>query len=170
MGMTKADFNHVGLYIGDDLAVKDFAKGAIFRRTCDVIHSSSSMKRVAGSTLQNGWTHVVWFKEIDYGISIFPGVTLGASVSGDVQPAYDEEGNETEDAPEVGTYTSIPVTVYSENGKGVRLRAKPSTACDLYWERSVGTEVEVLEKGDIWCKVRSRSRVGYIMTKFLVFG
>lgn len=163
------DFNHVGLYLGADLAVQDYAKGTNYKRICDVAHSSSSMERVAGSTIQNGWTHVVWFKEIDYGVEVTPGVTLGASVSEDVEPAYDENGYETENAPEVGTYEVMEATVYAENGKPVKIRAKPSTDCDVYWLRSVGTVVEVLEKGDTWCKVRSRSRIGYMMTKFLQF-
>ena len=162
------DFSHVGLYIGDDLAIKDYAKGAIFKRTCNAIHSSSSIGRVAGTTLQNGWTHVVWFKDIDYGEEVTPGVTLGVGLE-TTDPAYDEDGNETEDAPEEGTYDVIPATVYADNGKPVKIRAKPSTNCDLYWTREVGTELEVLEKGETWCKVRSRSRIGYMMTKFLQF-
>lgn len=163
------DFSHVGLYIGDELAVKDYAKGAILRRTCNVIHSSSSMGRVAGSTLQNGWTHVVWFKEIDYGVEVTPGVTLGATVDANVTPAYDDDGNETENAPQEGTYDVTPATVYSENGKPVKIRSKPNVSSDLYWTREVGTILEVLDKGETWCKVRSRSRVGYMMTKFLRF-
>lgn len=163
------DFNHGGIYIGYDLAVKDYAKGAIFTRMCDAIHSSSSMGRVAGTTLQNGWTHVAWFKEIDYGVEVSQGVTLGVGLETTGTAAYDEEGNETEDAPEEGTYDVIPATVYADNGKPVKIRAKPSMSCDLYWTREVGTELEVLEKGDQWCKVRSRSRVGYMMTKFLQF-
>lgn len=163
------DFNHVGFYLGDELAIEDFPKGGIFRRKCDAIHSSQSMGRVAGSTLQNGWTHVVWFKDIHYGEDVMPGVTLGVDLSPDFYEPYDKEGLETENAPEAGTYDVILATVYSDNGKPVALRAKPSTTCTLYWARDVGTEVEVLEKGATWCKVRSRSRVGYMMTKFLRF-
>lgn len=162
------DFSHVGLYIGDDLAIKDYAKGAIFKRTCNAIHSSSSMGRVAGTTLQNGWTHVVWFKDIDYGEEVTPGVTLGVGLE-TTDPAYDEDGNETEEAPEEGTYEVIPATVYAQNGKPVKIRSKPDVSSDLYWTREVGTVLEVLDKGKTWCKVRSRSRVGYMMTKFLRF-
>lgn len=163
------DFNHVGIYLGDDFVVQDYAKGKKYKRTCDIAHSSSSMERVAGSTVQNGWTHVVWFKDIDYGIEVTPGVTLGADISGDVSTAYDETGNETVAAPEVGTFETVQATVYADNGKPVKIRAKPSTDCDIYWLRSVGTVLDVLEKGDTWCKVKSRSRVGYMMTKFLQF-
>ena len=32
-----------------------------------MVHSSATMGRVAGSTLQNGWTHAGYFREIEYG-------------------------------------------------------------------------------------------------------
>lgn len=164
------DFSHVGLYIGDELKIRDFAKNGIFRRDCNVIHSSSSMGRVAGSTLQNGWTHVVWFKDIDYGEEVKPGVSLGTEVTEDeLSVPYDDEGLENGNAPDEGSYDVVMATVYAENGKPVKLRSRPSTNSELYWTREVGTELEVLEKGDTWCKVRSRSRVGYMMTKFLQF-
>ena len=59
------NFNHVGLYAGAN-ALTDTDKNGK-RRACDVVHSSATMGRVAGSTLKNGWTHVGWFKAIDYG-------------------------------------------------------------------------------------------------------
>lgn len=165
------DFSHVGLYVGDELAIKDKkTKTSLFKRICNVIHSGATFGRVSGSTLQNGWTHVVWFKDVDYGEEVTPGISLGASVSDEYSAAYDEEGFETDNAPEEGTYEVIPATVYAENGKPVKIRSKPSTNSDLYWTREVGTQVEVLERGNTWCKVRSRSRVGYMMTKFLIFG
>lgn len=68
------DFSHVGLYVGEN-ALTDTDKNGR-RRACDVVHSSATMGRVAGSTLQNGWTHALWFSEIDYA------VTAGAGVGG----------------------------------------------------------------------------------------
>ena len=50
------DFSHVGMYVGEN-ALTDTDKNGQ-RRECDVVHSSQSMGRVCGSTLQNGWTHV----------------------------------------------------------------------------------------------------------------
>ncbi len=163
------DFSHVGLYLGDELAVSDKPKGAIVNKKCNCVHSSSSMGRVAGTTLKNGWTHVVWFKEIDYGVEVKPGVELGAGI--DEQPAkpYDEDSFENENAPAIDSYKSESAFVFAENGKPVKLRRRPSTSCSTYWNRDVGTAVEVLEHGESWCKVRSRSRVGYMMTKFLQF-
>ena len=68
------DFSHVGLYVGEN-ALTDTDKNGR-RRACDVVHSSATMGRVAGSTLQNGWTHALWFSEIDYA------VTAGAGAGG----------------------------------------------------------------------------------------
>ena len=69
------DFSHVGLYVGEN-ALTDTDKNGR-RRACDVVHSSATMGRVAGSTLQNGWTYALWFSEIDYA------VTAGAGAGAD---------------------------------------------------------------------------------------
>ena len=61
------DFSHAGLYVGPDALTDTDKTGRM--RSCDAVHSSATMGRVAGSTLQNGWTHVLWFPEIDYGAS-----------------------------------------------------------------------------------------------------
>ena len=77
------DFSHVGLYVGEN-ALTDTDKNGR-RRACDVVHSSATMGRVAGSTLQNGWTHALWFSEIDYAVTAGAGVggtTAGAGISG----------------------------------------------------------------------------------------
>ena len=73
------DATHVGLYVGEK-ALTDTDKNGK-SRVCNVVHSGSTIGRVAGSTLTNGWTHVLWFKEIDYGVEVTAGVTLGAEVS-----------------------------------------------------------------------------------------
>lgn len=74
-GDSLGDFSHVGLYVGEN-ALTDTDKNGR-RRACDVVHSSATMGRVAGSTLQNGWTHALWFSEIDYA------VTAGAGAGAD---------------------------------------------------------------------------------------
>lgn len=66
-GDGMGNFSHIGLYAGENALADTDAKGR--RRACDVIHSSQSLGRVAGSTLQNGWTHAAWLNEIDYGPS-----------------------------------------------------------------------------------------------------
>ncbi len=60
----KGNYSHVGLYVGEN-ALTDTDKNGNTRR-CNATHSSQTMGRAAGSTLQNGWTHVGWFREIAY--------------------------------------------------------------------------------------------------------
>ena len=62
-------------------------------------------------------------------------------------------------------------TVWANNGKPVKMRAQPSTGCDLYDMLPVGTEVEIVKYADNWCRVNHGARKGwYIMTKFLGLG
>lgn len=67
--------------------------------------------------------------------------------------------------PETGT----TATVYAENGKPVKMRAKPNTGCATYWEIKVGTEVDVIKAGDEWTNISNGQNTGYMMTKFLRF-
>lgn len=60
-------------------------------------------------------------------------------------------------------------TVYAENGKPVKMRAKPNTSCKTYWEIPCGTVVDVLKAGDEWTYIANGSREGYMMTQFLKF-
>lgn len=77
------DFSHVGLYVGEN-ALTDTDKNGR-RRACDAVHSSATMGRVAGSTLQNGWTHALWFPEIDYAVTAGAGAGAdGANAGGAV--------------------------------------------------------------------------------------
>ena len=57
--------------------------------------------------------------------------------------------------------------VTAENGKPVKMRAKPSTSCKLYWEVPCGSIVIVDEWGAEWSKITWDDRMGYMMTKFL---
>lgn len=67
------DFSHAGLYVGPDALTDTDKTGRM--RSCDAVHSSATRGRVAGSTLQNGWTHAIWFPEIDYGEGDATGAT-----------------------------------------------------------------------------------------------
>ena len=57
--------------------------------------------------------------------------------------------------------------VWAENGKTVKMRAKPSTLCRLYWEVPIGSEVVLVEPGDTWSGIIWAGQSGYMMTKFL---
>ena len=75
---------------------------------------------------------------------------------------YDAEAPTEEEKP-VGER----VRVYSENGKPVKMRAKPSTMCRTWWEVPNGSEVILMERGDTWSGIIWAGRSGYMMTKFL---
>ena len=61
-------------------------------------------------------------------------------------------------------------TVTAESGSTVKMRAKPSTNCKLYWDVPVGSDVMVEEPGDQWTKITWAGQTGFMMTKFLMFG
>ena len=59
-------------------------------------------------------------------------------------------------------------TVWAANGKGVRLRTGPSTNYSIIGVYSVGTQVKILERLNGWYRIQIGSRVGYMMSQFLV--
>lgn len=69
----------------------------------------------------------------------------------------------------VPTPTGETAIVYAENGKPVKMRAKPSTSCKTYWELPCGTQVDVLANGDEWTQISDWNHEGYMMTQFLKF-
>ena len=70
--------------------------------------------------------------------------------------------------PEPSTETTA--VVYAENGKPVKMRAKPNTSCKTYWEIPCGTEVTVIKQGDEWTQINDGKHSGYMMSKFLKYG
>ena len=57
--------------------------------------------------------------------------------------------------------------VWAESGKTVKMRAKPSALCRLYWEVPIGSEVVLVEPGATWSGIIWAGQSGYMMTKFL---
>lgn len=113
------DFSHVGLYVGEN-ALTDTDKNGR-RRACDVVHSSATMGRVAGSTLQNGWTHALWFSEIDYA------VTAGAGAGADGANADSTStGNTGAGTGEVTSSTNASGTGAGTSGTGTGTSAVTS--------------------------------------------
>lgn len=73
--------------------------------------------------------------------------------------------------PEPDDPSGEELTVWAENGRPVKLRAKPSTSCKLYDEIPCGETVILVSAGNEWCKVNYGKRNGwYMMTKFLSRG
>lgn len=66
--------------------------------------------------------------------------------------------------------TEFTAVVYAENGKPVKMRAKPSTSCKTYWEIPCGTIVGVLKEGEEWTQISYNDKEGYMMTQFLRLG
>ena len=54
------------------------------------------------------------------------------------------------------------------NGKGVRLRTGAGTNYSIIGVYSVGTQVKILERYNGWYRIQIGSRVGYMMSQFLV--
>jgi len=100
------DATHVGLYVGEK-ALTDVDKSGK-SRVCNVVHSGSTMGRVAGSTLANGWTHVILFKEIDYaGVSIPAGVVVGGTLSAADTVKDNPEGLSAPDVSDVSRFFTV---------------------------------------------------------------
>ena len=154
------DITHMGVYTamtGEEMAHIAIEEGVShadkYNYGNGAIHSSSSRGGVCtsefeGKTIPNGgWNRVGLFME-------------KIAYSG-IEPSP-EPSPEPEPVPEPQY-----ATVVSENGKPVKMRAKPSTKCSLYWEVPVGSEVMVYEWGDQWSRIRWAGQDGYMMTEFL---
>lgn len=59
-------------------------------------------------------------------------------------------------------------TVWAANGKGVRLRTGAGTNYSIIGVYSVGTQVKILERYNGWYRIQIGSRVGYMMSQFLI--
>ena len=158
------DFSHVGLYVGED-ALTDVDKNGN-ARSCDVVHSSATMGRVAGSTLANGWTHAMWFPEIDYGNDAGLGVDQGAD-SGDVSDGGTSVGDGlTAGAPAAGAERYAMVV--SPDGGPVKLRKSASAEETLYWLVNAGARVQVERERDGWALIRAICTDGYTRRAYMM--
>ena len=172
------DFSHAGLYVGPDALTDTDKTGRM--RSCDAVHSSATMGRVAGSTLQNGWTHVLWFPEIDYGASggtgnaaagagttvtgatgAGTGATGAAGTGGTGAGANTTTGGTpgagATGAPGIttptltaGTVPTVYATVVSPDGGPVKLRKSASAEETLYWLVGAGARVLVERTEGAW--------------------
>lgn len=169
------DFSHVGLYVGEN-ALTDTDKNGR-RRACDVVHSSATMGRVAGSTLQNGWTHALWFSEIDYAVTAGAGAgagganadgTGGTAISDTSAGGTGSAGTNTgvtgtTPAPGLtaGAVPAAYATVTSPDGGPVKLRKSASRGESLYWLVGAGARVRVERTRDGWSLVTALCTDGY---------
>ena len=185
------DFSHVGLYVGEG-ALSDTDKNGR-RRACDAVHSSATMGRVAGTTLQNGWTHAMWFSEIDYGEgdggtgATATGATAptggtgatstGAPATGATAPTGATGTGATGAATPAqgltaGAVSAVYATVAPPDGNPVKLRKSASREETLYWLVGAGARVEVERTRGAWSLIRAvctdgHTRRAWMMDRYL---
>lgn len=112
--------------------------GLIDEDTARVLNAQGSATGFVASPVAQGWTHVGYLKQVDYG------------------------------APQATVTSSATARVHADNGKPVKMRDKPSESCRSWVELPVGTLVTLRGPDLIgWTPVRCGGREGYIMTKFL---
>lgn len=160
------DFTHVGLYAGPK-AFKDKNKYGI-TRTCDAIHSSATMKRVAGTTIKNGWTHAGFFKEIDCEVEIDEGLTLGVYAEeilnngeNSTEPVLNNEGQLV--APSANQYGIVT----SADGNPVKVREKPQKDAIYKYEAPTGTRVQILGEKNGFYKIMYKGKPRWMMREFV---
>ncbi|MDD3336958.1 MAG: hypothetical protein PHI98_15865 [Eubacteriales bacterium] len=164
VGDGLGDFSHVGIYVGENAVVDVDKKGN--QRTCDVMHSSQSMGRVAGSTLGNGWTHVMLFDCIEYGVEA-DGLELGAEVAAEDDGAGDSglDAGLSAGKPSSGEYYAV---VYTEDGNPVKLRKTASTSEKVYWLVNCGARVRVERKKGAWVLVTAICSDGHVRRAYMM--
>lgn len=141
--------SHVGMYTWEG-ALRDLDKNGSLR-TCNVVHSSSSMGRVAGSTLKNGWTHVGLWKNVDFGLDSI-------------------QRNESESMSIENVAVVTMGKIMTENLKPVNFRKKANREADLIPrmpEINHGELVQVNSYLGDWANVTYQGYTGYIMKKFI---
>lgn len=148
----KGNASHVGMYVGENALEDDDKNGKA--RICNVVHSSASMGRVAGSTLKNAWTHVGLWKNVDFGLSV----------------STEQLGGEED----VITNTEIKEIEYgvicTENEKPVNFRKKASKKGLLIPRMPKipnGGEVQVNYYTGEWANVTYKGYTGFVMSEFI---
>ena len=77
------------------------------------------------------------------------------------------EYQEMPEPPPEPTINPTTAIVTAPSGRTVKMRAKPSKTCRVYWDVPIGSEVIVDEPGTTWSKITWNAREGYMMTEFL---
>ena len=163
------NMSHIGIYTnmtGEQMVEMAKADGdthdpAKWNKGDGAINSSSTHEHVAtskfkGKSIRNGWNRVGLWNRIDYGEAI--NARLGT--------AMDPQADSAPAAQETAVARGV---IFSETGTTVKLRARPSTGCALYWNIPIGDEVEVYATGD-WDRVRWNGRTGYVKSEYVRIG
>lgn len=143
-------------YRGDGLGNASHIGLVTMPRGEGAIHSSSSRGCVAeskfvGKTIKNGgWNKVGLWEQVSYDYGGNP----------DPQPDPD---------PEPFLETAIVGNVDPDKRQDVNLRSKPSKLAKLIDRVPCGDVVTVLIPADDWTKVRWKDKVGYMMSRYLIY-
>lgn len=73
-----------------------------------------------------------------------------------------------EDEEQGGGGTVKRAIVIANQGSTVNLRAEPNKSAPILVAVKLGQEVDILEEGTTWCKVKYEELTGYMMTEFLM--
>lgn len=160
----EGDFCHIGLVTGV--------------RPLRIVHASTEGMRVKADSAMGKWSHWGKLAGVAYGGDTSPeegGAGTGTEPSTEGETPK-EPGGRPESSLEATDATSdqgtaLPqVTVTSPDGNPIKLRAKPTRQCGLYWLVPPGAWVTVLSEGNGWWKVRYGTRTGYMMAEYLERG
>lgn len=121
--------------------LNDYYHIGLVGRDGKILNARNEQDGFVASPVSQGWSHVAYLNQVEY------------------------ESTESEEP--VMAMTAI---VRASSGSTVKMRSKPSTNTNLYWDVPVGTEVIVRLKGTDWSRIDWAGQEGYMMTKFLDFG
>ncbi len=152
--------SHMGVYLGESEGTlqASASRGGVVQGAFD------------GSSGSGGWNRVGLCKWVDYGLGDSPGSPedAGADAPGAALPGVSGGGAADR------TIVADMAQVSTPDGNPVKLRARPSRKCSLYWKVPDGAVVQVsglLEAdGTTWAAARYGGRSGYIMSEFLIVG
>lgn len=141
------DYNHIGV-------VKSVDPLQIIHMTGPTAKTDTSIGR---------WKFAAELKSkyLDYGTGSTDDAEKPAGATAEKPPSADASE----------TSMIVTATIISDNGKPVKMRAKPSVKCRMYDELPVGTVLTVTVYRSDWCTVTYKNRKNwFMMTNFLSFG
>lgn len=119
----------------------------------ECVHSSFTNKCVCGTTLSNGFTHVLRHKMIE-------GVPVSTNTDHSEHHAEDKY-------PMNKPYKTLYKVVVSTNGGALNLRQHPSTKSDVITEVPYGEVMDVVsETNDYWLEVVYNGQSGFVSASY----
>lgn len=164
--------SHIGIYTamtGAEMVAQALADGNVngtaYNFGNGAIHSSSSRAHVctsafAGKAISGGWNRIGLWDKIDYGEHV------NAILRGESPSSIDPD--DPVPTPEPAPVVTVG-KVYAEAGRAVKMRQKPSSKCNLYWDVPIGETVEILGEGE-WDHIRWNGRTGYMKSDYIMKG